>query len=742
MRRLAPRAPARRAPRAAAMDYDAVAEAQKKALVDDVKRLHRASPEAKEQWYAYCQMAGTTSYDPSRHEENFLRIFLTSVNAGMGQALVAPDAVAKASLVMKVKAFQRGGEGPKDQWRAYCTKHGFHTFDPSRHEEDFLKGFINSVDPSLMNSHPGSKHPSYETTETIFVGGLNKTVTIQELQHYFSNFGKVLDVKVKMDDVANSRGFGFITFENVASSQAVLDSYTDHKLNGKWIDCKAAVPKELLHTKGKSADRDGVIPPISLGQYQQAVQAQVQLVAEQVLAAGSGDGDYVDWSAVVAAAVPQAMAAAASSQEQLAKEMAAAAVEEYAAAALLQGATPSDLALYQAAGAVAPAAHAAGAGDGLSGNWDTGDWDTGDWDAGGGEDWAAQLMEMGRQLMQKGLKAKSKGKGATSSSSGKGGSLSGTGASDSLGCIADRLAGIAEAAGVSSMVIADTSTGKGVGVGFDACMGVGVVLEPGALSMKAQGITSFTKAEVVPPPAHSLSGRGSNKNAWSTKLFVGGLPKDVSPVAVIKYFRTFGEVKSVELKHGPDGEFRRYGFVQFESTEAVQAVLDNHLQNRVDGRWVDCRCAGEHDGTEDGRDGKGGDMFRGFGGAGSGATRSKLQIDSMLRCRGVPFQTTPEQVMAFFEGFKPVGCSTVMDAAGRASGEALVEFDDITSCAAAFSLKQRGKIGHRYVELFQATVEDVSQMVPMKTICSKGDEYGPLSEAKKASARSVAPYLL
>lgn len=39
-----------------------------------------------------------------------------------------------------------------------------------------------------------------------------------------------------------SRGFGFVTFMDEDTVERVMEKKNDHQINGKWIDCKKALP--------------------------------------------------------------------------------------------------------------------------------------------------------------------------------------------------------------------------------------------------------------------------------------------------------------------------------------------------------------------------------------------------------------------------------------------------------------------------------------------------------------------
>ncbi|KAJ8748597.1 hypothetical protein K2173_007587 [Erythroxylum novogranatense] len=82
-------------------------------------------------------------------------------------------------------------------------------------------------------------------TRKIFVGGLASTVTESDFKKYFDQFGTVTDVVVMYDhNTQRPRGFGFITYDSEEAVDKVLTK-TFHELNGKTVEVKKAVPKEL-----------------------------------------------------------------------------------------------------------------------------------------------------------------------------------------------------------------------------------------------------------------------------------------------------------------------------------------------------------------------------------------------------------------------------------------------------------------------------------------------------------------
>lgn len=100
-----------------------------------------------------------------------------------------------------------------------------------------------SVKSRSSSSIQGSPGPL--RTKKIFVGGLASTVTETDFKNYFEQFGTITDVVVMYDhNTHRPRGFGFITYDSEDAVEKVLFK-TFHELNGKMVEVKRAVPKEL-----------------------------------------------------------------------------------------------------------------------------------------------------------------------------------------------------------------------------------------------------------------------------------------------------------------------------------------------------------------------------------------------------------------------------------------------------------------------------------------------------------------
>ncbi|CAN7117168.1 unnamed protein product [Brassica rapa subsp. narinosa] len=100
---------------------------------------------------------------------------------------------------------------------------------------------------SSLQGSPGGR------TRKIFVGGLPSSITESDFKTYFEQFGTTTDVVVMYDhNTQRPRGFGFITYDSEEAVEKVLLK-TFHELNGKMVEVKRAVPKELSPSPARSS---------------------------------------------------------------------------------------------------------------------------------------------------------------------------------------------------------------------------------------------------------------------------------------------------------------------------------------------------------------------------------------------------------------------------------------------------------------------------------------------------------
>jgi len=120
-------------------------------------------------------------------------------------------------------------------------------------------GFLTFKDPSVIDNILKQKHKldgkeidpkraipreEQEKTEKIFVGGVKPEVTEEEFREYFSQFGTVVESTLMSNkDTGRPRGFGFITFDNDQSVEAVLAKQGEIIIKDKPVEVKRALPK-------------------------------------------------------------------------------------------------------------------------------------------------------------------------------------------------------------------------------------------------------------------------------------------------------------------------------------------------------------------------------------------------------------------------------------------------------------------------------------------------------------------
>uniref|UniRef100_A0A0G4HY73 RRM domain-containing protein n=1 Tax=Chromera velia CCMP2878 TaxID=1169474 RepID=A0A0G4HY73_9ALVE len=119
------------------------------------------------------------------------------------------------------------------------------------------------------------------------------------------------------------------------------------------------------------------------------------------------------------------------------------------------------------------------------------------------------------------------------------------------------------------------------------------------------------KADQVAMPDRQLT----KQYVKSTKCFVGGLPPTCDKEKLSAYFSQFGRLTDAAVMYeGVTRRPRGFGFVEFETQEAMEAVMANYKDHHIDGKWVEVKRAVNRDAPDSAYEAMGGKPPRMGGG--------------------------------------------------------------------------------------------------------------------------------
>ncbi|PGH03896.1 hypothetical protein AJ79_07254 [Helicocarpus griseus UAMH5409] len=83
---------------------------------------------------------------------------------------------------------------------------------------------------------------------TVYVGGLDQSVTIRTLTEAFLPFGEIADISLPKPEAPSSqdlhRGFGYVEFEEAQDAKEAIDNMDQSELYGRIIKVAAAKPQK------------------------------------------------------------------------------------------------------------------------------------------------------------------------------------------------------------------------------------------------------------------------------------------------------------------------------------------------------------------------------------------------------------------------------------------------------------------------------------------------------------------
>ncbi|VDP14434.1 unnamed protein product [Soboliphyme baturini] len=91
-----------------------------------------------------------------------------------------------------------------------------------------------------------NKPEAHLSVKKVYVSGIKDDHTEEMLRDYFSSFGTILEIDIKVDQVSGKkRGFAFVTFDDYDPVDRVVLERS-HMINGKRCDVKKALSKEEM----------------------------------------------------------------------------------------------------------------------------------------------------------------------------------------------------------------------------------------------------------------------------------------------------------------------------------------------------------------------------------------------------------------------------------------------------------------------------------------------------------------
>lgn len=86
----------------------------------------------------------------------------------------------------------------------------------------------------------------------IYVSNISFSLTEEDLQQAFSDFGVVSSMKIITDKfTGKSRGFGFVEMENDSDAKNAIQELNGTELGGRELQVKEALPKKDNYSNNK-----------------------------------------------------------------------------------------------------------------------------------------------------------------------------------------------------------------------------------------------------------------------------------------------------------------------------------------------------------------------------------------------------------------------------------------------------------------------------------------------------------
>jgi len=111
---------------------------------------------------------------------------------------------------------------------------------------------LNSLNTSVIMHRPcrimwSQRDPSQRKTGVgnIFIKNLDTSTGHKELYDHFSEFGSILSCKVALNETGQSKGYGFVHYENEKSAKDAIDKVNQTKIGSKEVYVGLFIPRKM-----------------------------------------------------------------------------------------------------------------------------------------------------------------------------------------------------------------------------------------------------------------------------------------------------------------------------------------------------------------------------------------------------------------------------------------------------------------------------------------------------------------
>jgi len=197
------------------------------------------------------------------------------------------------------------------------------------------------------------------------------------------------------------------------------------------------------------------------------------------------------------------------------------------------------------------------------------------------------------------------------------------------------------------------------------------------------------------------------------KVFVGGLPKSCTAEVLKGYFGVYGEISDAVIMRDPStGVHRGFGFVTFDSVDAIESVIEQYSNHRLYGKWIEVkRAVGGQQETKPLEPPSGpwkrrqGQAKDGGGPEANGVeekdSRGLASASNKIFVGGLPQGCTSAKLNEYFSGYGEVVDAVVMTEpnSGKSRGFGYVTFGNVQAADAVIEAYADHLFDGRWVEV-------------------------------------------